>query len=299
MRRMGERPIFVLGILQRSGTNHLHELLALHPDTAAPYPVWEDHVLHEAQRLAAYAAAVRRRWNPKWGLGAQDEALLLRRLGDGVLAFLSERARRGRLLTRTPSVANLALFPALFPEAKLVLLVRDGRALVESGVRSFGWRYESRFRRWSLAARSVLDFDRSRSHAGQHVIVRYEDLVTSLEPTLRALFAFLELDAGAYDFAKAAALPVRGSSTARRHDGAPLDWQALSRPADFDPLARAEGWSPALHDRFDWLAGRELRELGYAAAPVTDSRWRRLRNRTLDLRWRRRWRRREQRHSMR
>jgi hypothetical protein len=282
----------VLGILQRSGSNHLHDLLRLHPDTAAPVPLWEDHVLHEAERLAAYAAGVRRRWSPDWGVGEKEEAELLRSLGDGVLGFLRERAPGGRLLTRTPSVANLSLFPALFPGAKLVILVRDGRALVESGVRSFGWRYESAMRRWARSARAVLAFEAAQRDAGRHVVVRYEDLVGAREATLRGLLAFLELDAAAYDFERAARLPVRGSSTLRSAPGAPVDWQPLARPAAFDPLARFADWSPALHERFDWLAGRELRALGYPASRVTDSRWRRLRNRMLDLRWRRRARRR-------
>jgi hypothetical protein len=290
---MAGAPIFVLGIMQRSGTNHLHELLLQHPDTAAPVPLWEDFVLHGAERLSAYAAAVRRRWNPDWGAGEKEELELLRRLGDGVLAFLAARAPGRRLVTRTPSVANLRLFPALFPEAKLVILVRDGRALVESGVRSFDWRYESRFRRWARAARLILAFDRDQRGAGRHRIVRYEDLVTRPEPTLAGLLEFLELDAAAYDFAQAAALPLRGSSVHRSREDGPIDWQPLARPAGFDPVARFAGWSPRLHDRFDWLAGRELAAFGYAPSPVTDSRWRGLRNRTLDLRWRRRGRRRE------
>jgi hypothetical protein len=285
-------PIFILGILKRSGTNHLHDLLRLHPEVVAPAPVWEDHALREGHRLAAYAAAVRRRWNPEWGVGAKEEAELLRRLGDGVLAFLGARAPEGRLLTRTPSVENLALFPALFPEAKLVILVRDGRALVESGVRSFGWRYESRFRRWAHAARAVLAFNAEQAPAGRHRIVRYEDLVTRLEPTLAELLRFLDLDPSRFDFARAATLPLRGSSTLRSPAEGPLDWKPVEKPAGFDPLARFADWSPALHERFEWLAGRELRALGYAAPPVADSRWLRLRNRTLDWRWRRRKRRR-------
>jgi hypothetical protein len=290
---VGDRPIFLLGILKRSGTNHLHDLLCLHPEVAAPAPIWEDHVLREAERLAAYAAAVRGRWSPEWGVGEKEELELLRRLGDGVLAFLRERAPGRRLVTRTPSVANLALFPRLFPDAKLVILVRDGRALVESGVRSFGWRYESRIRRWAAAARGILAFDAAQAAAGRHRIVKYEDLVARLEPTLVELLRFLELDASVYDFARASALPVRGSSTLRSGESTAVDWKPVARAADFDPLARAEGWSRALADRFDWLAGRELRALGYDAPPVTDSRWRRLRNRMLDLRWRRRARRRQ------
>lgn len=283
---MDASPIFVLGIMQRCGSNHLQDLLRLHPQVAVPAPLWEDHVLREGHLLAAYAAAVRRRWNPEWGVGEKEQAELLRRLGDGVLAFLRACAPGGRLLTRTPSVANLALFPALFPEAKLVILVRDGRSLVESGVRSFGWRYESRFRRYAVAAREILAFDRAQAAAGRHRVVKYEDLVTKLEQTLAELLRFLELDVSAYDFARAAALPVRGSSTQRAQ--AAVEWKPLPKAADFDPLARAAGWSRALADRFDWLAGRELRALGYAGEPATDSPWRRLRNRSLDLRWRRR-----------
>jgi hypothetical protein len=75
---------------------------------------------------------------------------------------------------------------------------------------------------------------------------------------------------------------VRGASVHRGREGPPDDWTPLTRPARLDPLARFAGWSPALHDRFDWLAGRELRALGYPPSPILDRPWRALRHRTLD-----------------
>jgi hypothetical protein len=278
-------PIFVAGIYPRSGTNHLMDLLCVHEDCAPPAPIWEDYLLAHADHLDAYVAAVARHWSPTWGVADDHRRALLAALGGGIQDFLRGLARAPRVVTKTPSVAGLARFAALFPDACLVVLVRDGRAVVESGVRSFGWFRDGAIHGWARAARELLAFEATAgSQALRYRRVHYEDLVARPEATLRSLLGFLGLDAAGYDFARAASLPVRGSSTEGRDAGARVHWGATPRTAEFAPAERFRHWSRAQHARFEWIAGDALRALGYAPAAPAGGPSRAAWNRLLDVR---------------
>jgi hypothetical protein len=293
-------PIFLFGVLERSGTNFLSDLLCLHPACGPAHPLDEDFLHFRAELLERYARGTITKWHPDWGLsdGGADDLLVA--LGRGLLDFL--RATAGatdgtgsvsphRLVTKTPSVKNLSLFPRLFPGTPAIVLMRDGRSVVESGVRSFGFTYEEQTRKWAWAAREIArTVGTSRSVApfdagAPFLLVRYEDLVMDAEPELRRIFAFTGLDAGAYDFASVDTLPVRGSSTFRG-TGDEVTWQPVERSDSFNPLQRWRNWSRARHDRFNWLGGSELAAFGYAPVGPAGGPAHHVRNRLLDVRWR-------------
>ena len=60
--------------------------------------------------------------------------------------------RPTRLVTKTPTVKNLGLFFQLFPTSKLLVLVRDGRSVVESAVRTFDRPYGHAAREWASSS---------------------------------------------------------------------------------------------------------------------------------------------------
>jgi protein-tyrosine sulfotransferase len=267
----GSDAIFVHGILPRSGTNFLHELLCLHPDCGSTGPIYESWFLHFADSIDRFVESAYARWNPDWGIDASIKEQLWADLGAGLLAFL-ERALRTdprnppgarRLVNRTPQVTHLGHFFRLFPRARLVILVRDGRDLVESFVRSFGGEYEPVMRKWAGAARTVVEFD-AQQRGGRSRIVRYEELCRALEPTLRELFGFLDLDPARYDFAAAARAPVLGSSTFRGGAAEP-HWTPLAPTAEFKPLERSLDWPADRLALFESIAGEWARALGYSA----------------------------------
>ena len=264
-----QRPVLILGLAPRSGTNYLWDLLCLHPDCApGREPIREDFFLEHADRLLDFVRTVRSRWDPAWGqVGVDTVADLHAALGAGLLSFLTVDPAR-RLVVKTPSVVNLEHAHTLFPTAQVLVLARDGRAVVESCVRTFGWDFDLAARRWADAARTAREFftDRSPTDPGAR-LVRYEDLVTDLRPALAALLDFLGLDRDRYDFGAAEHLPVRGSSDTA-HTGA-VHWQPVAREEAFDPLRRWQHWAPHDHQRFAWLAGTEQAALGYdLAVPV-------------------------------
>ncbi len=189
-------PIFILGILPRSGTNFLSDLLCRHPDCGKPESVGEDFITAFADQLHDYVGVVAERWDPDPQPNRHDSAALLQALGNGICGFLAERTDAARAVTKTPRVINLGLFFSLFPRASLLIIVRDGRAVVESGIRSFQWYREIAIHRWATAARTIAAFDKAhRDSPTRYRIVRYERLFTDTACEMRAILEFLQLDA--------------------------------------------------------------------------------------------------------
>jgi hypothetical protein len=286
-KRHPPRPVLVAGIMPRSGTNFLHRLLALHPDCAplGHPPVREDFLLHHADALVDYADRLAWHWG-HWGEAAPSRDALLQALGDGLRHFfVSDRPGAARVVTKTPSVRNVERFFDLFADGTLVVVIRDGRSVVASGMEGFGWPFEASVRRWAAAARAVLTLQEEQGAASaRHLILRYEDLNRAPVPTLTAVLRLLDLEPEAYDFPAALDLPVYGSSFVQPDDA--VTWTPQSKPSDFDREERWAAWTADMHARFNWLAGRELAALGYAPVrPAEPSALAPLRQRGRDLRY--------------
>src|SRR4051794_1861593 len=155
--------------MPRSGTNHLWDLLALHPAVDIPRPIWEDGIVAHAEHLARYVQDMHSFFasHPRWGVHETVQEELWRSLGSGLHGWLAGHATPGyRILTKMPSVRNMELLPRLFPGAPIIVLVRDGKAVVESCVRTFGWTYENATRQWARAAATVVAFEAWAASSG-------------------------------------------------------------------------------------------------------------------------------------
>ena len=258
-------PIFILGILGRSGTNFLSRLLDLHPDCNLVTDIPEDWLLAESHHLDAFTGAVARRWRSRsdWKVEPEMEQRLRQHLGRGLGQFLGEVAGGGRPVTKTPSVENIDRFFTLFPEAYLLILVRDGRDVVESAARSFGECPHQMARWWDWAAGKILDFDRSsQSGKKRYLILRYEDLLLDMAGEMKKVLGFLDLDPESYPFDRARDLPIFGSSDLRNEEGR-WEWRITPGNGDLDPPKRWSGWSRWKHERFNRIAGGKLEAFGY------------------------------------
>ena len=262
-------PIFIQGIMPRGGTNFLWDLLLLHPDCSRGRPpVNEDLFLDHSDYLVAFTRAVRASWDARWGtFGADLPDQLCAGIGEGLVSFLwTDRDRR--LVTKSPSVGHLDRFFLFYPWARLLILVRDGRSVVQSCIDTFGWEFDRACRAWAHAADMISQFRHTEaSRADRWRMVRYEDLVDDSEGQLRSVFEFVHLDATRYDFEAARNLPVRGSSAFGRRAGA-VHWEPVARDASFAPKDRWRTWSAEQQKRFDWLAGEQLAALGYDGRPA-------------------------------
>jgi hypothetical protein len=280
-------PIFILGMMPRTGTHFLGNLLCLHPDCAKSV-LAEDALTANAHVLARYVEKLEQGWRSTMGDNCPAEGdELFQCLGHGLIEFLHRTRRKvaearvskfnqplaadfddKRLVTKSPWVHNLDLFFRLFPRAPLLVLIRRGPETVESYVQSFAparemQDYEQAMHYWVRGAQTILRWrNDTRDGKPQPLIVRYEDLHQNTEHEMRRVLAFLELDVTRYDFDAMRNVPVVGSSTFKRgEDG--VHWLPVRKTADFDPLARATGWTLELHARFHDLAGVESAQLGY------------------------------------
>lgn len=276
---------FVLGIAYRSGTNHLYQLLRLHPNCMGLAPIWEDFLLHHSELLETYVENVFGSWSPSWEVdrlvGSKKD--LVREFGKTLEQFLLRQASLKRptadpnrsatpatsssetlrYITKTPSVKGLHRFFSLFPNSIPIVLVRDGRSVVESGMRSFGWDFINATNHWKEHARIVLEFqDTIKKESLPGLVVRFEDLIADEANCLNRIFRHLAIDPDLYDFQQAEELKVLGSSQTAVTQGK-LHWCSTEKPADFSPVRRFEHWTAEQHRQFNAIAEEELRLLGY------------------------------------
>ncbi len=268
-------PVFLIGVHRRCGSNFVADLLRLMPEFQLPNPISEDYLLEHAKLLVEYAERTaeeqyRKRF-PDEAAFAACKAQLLGELGEGLLRFLySFLEPEKRLLTKTPDPWGLAHFRRLFPDCLLVLLVRDGRDVVESACRS--WPHEPAktwMHSWAQNAREILAFldGLSPDDKERTLLVRYEDLLAGREEVER-LVRFVGGDPAEFPWEKLDSMPVRGSSDVRVKEGE-LHWKPVDKPKDFKPVGRWQSWSYWKKRQFKKIAGRELIALGY----VSDDRW--------------------------
>ncbi len=265
---MRNAPIYIIGICQRSGTNFLSELLRLHPDCGTPDPIHEDFIVSRSDLLVRYVRKVVESWGPDWGITKAHATSLMRHLGDGALAFLQSHTDRPRLVTKTPNPNNIGNISFLLPEVHLLILVRDGRDVVESTMRGFGTDFESALDNWVNGAELITRFQRERGPARMsHLLLRYEDLVRDTEAEIARVFAAVALDPAAYDFEAAKNLPVYGSSTDRGGDEAEVHWRPVAKTPDFQPIGRWAEWDEKRRRAFKARAAELMAALNYDLGP--------------------------------
>jgi protein-tyrosine sulfotransferase len=259
--------IFVHGVLPRSGTNFVANLLALHPDVAAfPRRLWEFPLLH----VVPGARALESEFLAMFPRNAEvmQPFELLAYLAGGWLASLQREVGERRVLLKSPHAQNLFLFRHLFPGDKLVLCLRDGRDVIASSSATFRSRLlRKSFRQlvteWKLATDAVLSFAPGGPNAHPNVVVlRYEDLAGDAVEAVGTVLDRLGLDAARYPFAAAGVMPVFGSSTSAETGDA--RWQPRPRGTGFHPVGRWHAWPERRKEAFLRAAGDTLARAGYS-----------------------------------
>jgi hypothetical protein len=246
----------------------------------------EDYIVANARLLDRYFGSVFECWDPTWyaNTRAMAEAELAAGVGAAVLAFcVGDRPLRF-IVTKTPSTDGIDRIFRFFPAARVIVMMRDGRDVIQSGVQTFGWNWEAGVHRWRESADRIAAFLETPEGREQALLVRYEDLFADTEGEMHRVLRFLELEPARYDFTAAANLPVRGSSAFGR-DGA-VHWRSVPRTADFAPIGRHRQWTRRQRQRFAWLAGAVSAHFGYAPVPADAGTWlTRPLDRWLDRAW--------------
>lgn len=249
-----DRPVFVVGC-PRSGTTLLGACLAAHPDVAGGE---ESLFLLDLWRVLADLGrgANRRGWAPLAGYVGGDELVAAcGAMADALFCPLLARRRRARYVDHTPWYAALVPFISLlYPSARFVHMLRDGRQVVrsleESHASGFGWAGDtvaSRARLWATLVGRARRAGRALPD-DRYLELRYEDLCAAPRPTLGRALDFAELrwrDDVLLPLAVAHASPSRPAATATlsRDDAGRI--AVAPRPAE-------TGWPEA------WAAGQRL-----------------------------------------
>lgn len=263
--RGGQRgpAVMIHGILPRAGTVYAGQLLRLHPDLHAfPHNLYEVPFLqlsHQVLRLQEEFLA-----NHRHNRGKLGESDFLTLFGSALLAYLhADTPADKRMLIKVPSVEYLHFFPHVYPHEHLLVLVRDGRDLVDSTVRTWPmFPFSFACRRWRRAAEMIVRFHEKWKDEGRgYWLARFEDTVENPESFVRAACHHFGLDEDAYPFAEIDRIRVRGSSAVTA--AGDVVWEPQELPDDFQPVGRWRGWSARKKWTFKQLAGDMLLALGY------------------------------------
>ncbi|MCA1682755.1 MAG: sulfotransferase [Actinobacteria bacterium] len=274
--------VFVVGC-PRSGTTLLQRMLDAHHEVAViPETLWIARIYERRSGLTDDGLVtpklidklLAKRRFVRMGIDRAELEGLLARGGRPYASFVTDvfdlygRARGKRLVgDKSPGyVRSIPTLHGLWPDARFVHLIRDGRDVALSAVL---WRKADRvlgdFRAWSGDpwTTAALWWERSvrlgREAASQlpegiYIELRYEDLVAAPEAACRKVCAFLGVhyDAGMLCFHAGRTTPDPALPTKRQ-------W--------LPPTAGLRDWRtqmPAAHlERFEAAAGELLTELGY------------------------------------
>lgn len=265
----GPAVTFVLGVMPRSGTNYLERLLLTHPDACgAPGGLRELPALGAAGALErGFAADLGRLYGPNADLFARHEWLAYALAGYLNAARAGCPAEARMLLIKDPRVRNVGLFDAVLPDTRALIVLRDGRYLLDSTIRTWplrplGRTFEDLCLEWEAATRAALDYA-AAAPEGTVRLVRYEDLVRDTPAEMAAVCDWLGLDPARLDAAALGAAPVLGSSTHSKGADGTVGWTPVARDAAFDPTGRPLDWSASRQATFARICEATQARAGY------------------------------------
>jgi hypothetical protein len=276
----GGPPLLILGV-RRSGTTLLRVMLDRHSQLAVPdesyfVPQLADRHLRRVDADEFVDDLRRLNTVAEWNVPLDEvRSQLHDRMSAGeaigtVYAVYAHERGKPRWGDKTPMyMQNLRLLERLFPDARFVHLIRDGRDAALSflampgGIVTETWmhprtpaEFACQWRTEVAAARRL-----GRRVGARYVEVRYEELVADAETALQRVCAFagLEYEPAMLDYAG------NVDVSAKPHQ------QRLMQP----PTTGVRDWrtqmSPADVAAFERVAGDLLREVGYETTRTPDA----------------------------
>jgi hypothetical protein len=267
-------PLLVLGV-RRSGTTLLRVMLDRHPDLAVPDESYFIPQLADRQRSHVDVESFlddlsRLPTIREWEVPLDEVRARLRPgmpLGEAIGAvYETYAALRGkrRWGDKTPMyMQRLRLLEELFPDARYVHLIRDGRDTAVSflsmpaGIVTRTWAHPETAGDFACQWSTEVEAARALGArvGSRYLETRYEELVADPERELRGIceLAGLEFDPAMLEYAgkvDVSAKPHQQSLTKAPTPGL-RDWRSELSPADVEA--------------FEEVAGDLLRELGYGA----------------------------------
>ena len=149
--------IFILGIAGRSGTNFLRKILNSHPDISKVKLKGEDYFISKLNYLDLYLNNVTFWWKrKKWEYQQNIEDELKISIGQGIMNVMPKDKSKKAFILKTPDTFNAHRYKNYFPDAKVIVMTRNAKDMVESGVKSKFWNYEEGFEIWNKSAKRIV-----------------------------------------------------------------------------------------------------------------------------------------------
>lgn len=203
-------PVFIVG-MNGSGTTMLLDCLDRHPAIYG-FPI-ETKVLpvrirrHGAYGNLAIDENFRKLWNDLRRIAyfrvvndgvspplPKDWADRERSIGaalDGIFRHFAERKGKRRWCEKSPMYAlHMDMLARIFPKAKFIHVIRDGRDCAASLHRRWGFTPRLAMWRWKIAVRRGRELGRALGDC--YMEIRYEELTDDPEPHLRRVCQFLD-----------------------------------------------------------------------------------------------------------
>ncbi len=271
---MKTAPFFLIGA-QRSGTTLLRLILNAHSQLAIPeegtflIPLLKKRYIHHQLSGRALSTLVRYlSLNPQlklWGSDYQEyfsqlgqkEHISIRELIENLYSIYAQQHGKNIWGDKTPPFfRKVDIFLALYPEARFIHIVRDGRDVFDSWRKidntkgnlsaiALDWRYKL----------SRIEKSFSRIPAANKLTIRYEDLLGRTEESVRSVCRLLDVpfETGMLEFYR----------TSHQYIGAHHS-KLIFRPVDSKNIAK---WKKNLTPRearcFTLLTGSYLRKYNY------------------------------------
>lgn len=258
--------LIVQGIMPRSGTVYVGELLRRHPALYAyAHHLWE----FPAVQLTPDVATLQQKFvlGYKGNRDKLGDADFLPLFGAALIAYLYEPVPDGqRVLAKMPSAQHLSHFFTMFPYEQLLVLVRDGRDLVHSTLRTWPrLNFIQVCLRWNRSAQMVLRAAErfSGTRSTDYWLARYEDALHDPDAFIRQTCRHFELDENEYPYEEIQKIRVIGSSKLEKSNEQSVSWQHLEKPQNFQPTQYWKQWSQLRKAVFKAIAGQSLMDLGY------------------------------------
>ena len=161
-------------------------------------------------------------------------------------------------------VHNLNYFFSTFPYENLILLLRDGRDVVSSTIKTWPEiTFSEACMRWNRSTKNIVEFIHFYSNeSDKYLLARYEEIVKNPEIFINNVCDHFNLDNNKYPFEKINDIPVIGSSTIKR-DGKVFWDKGVKKPKNFKSIGRWKNWSNKEKRIFKKIAGQTLIDTDY------------------------------------
>lgn len=259
---------FIFGVMPRSGTNYLEKLLLTHPKVNIPNNgLRELPILAAAEEIKNFESALSRFYSPNKEVFKKYEWLAYAASGfiNNIVKEV-ENSDTSILLLKDPHMRNIDLFEAIFPLEKSLLVLRDGRYVIDSTLRTwplrrFGRTFEDICLEWAAATNAALAYS-DRTDPNSTKIVRYEALAKRPVETIKEVSKWLNIETSELQKDNLINTPVLGSSIHSKNEQGDVDWKPLAKSEDFN-LERELEWPKRYIKIFDNICGETQERAGY------------------------------------